>query len=100
MRATFIKQILFSLFCLGFGWYLAAWWADISHKPLAFSSFGFVEFILPTLALVYIGIRKLAIRRLYIGLLVLCHRSLQNQPVGVESKPATLRRGFHNRFIG
>jgi len=29
-----------------------------------------------------------------------CHRSLQNQPVGVESKPATLRRGFHNRFKG
>jgi len=28
-----------------------------------------------------------------------CHRSLQNQPVGVESKPATLRRGFHNRFM-
>jgi hypothetical protein len=22
---------------------------------------------------------------------LLCHRSLQNQPVGVESKPATLR---------
>ena len=31
---------------------------------------------------------------------VLCHRSLQNQPVRVESKPATLRQGFHNRFKG
>ena len=27
-----------------------------------------------------------------------CHRTNQNQPVGVESKPATLRCGFHNRF--
>jgi phosphatidylserine decarboxylase len=24
-----------------------------------------------------------------------CHRSLQNQPVGVDSKPATLRQGIH-----
>ena len=29
-----------------------------------------------------------------------CQRSLGNQPAGVESKPATLRRGIRNRFIG
>jgi hypothetical protein len=28
-----------------------------------------------------------------------CHQSLENQPAGVESKPATLRWGFHNRFM-
>ena len=28
-----------------------------------------------------------------------CHRSLQNQPVGVESKPAPLRRVIHIRFL-
>jgi hypothetical protein len=31
---------------------------------------------------------------------ITCHRSLQNQPLGVESKPATLRRCFHIRFLG
>jgi hypothetical protein len=30
---------------------------------------------------------------------LLCHRSLENQPVGVESKPATLRRFVHIRFL-
>jgi RNA-directed DNA polymerase len=29
----------------------------------------------------------------------LCHRSVQNQPSGVESNPATLRRRFHNSFV-
>jgi hypothetical protein len=27
-----------------------------------------------------------------------CHRSLQNQPIGVESKPATLRCFIHINF--
>src|ERR1700679_1486943 len=29
-----------------------------------------------------------------------CHRSLQNQPVGVESKPVTERWLIHIRFLG
>jgi hypothetical protein len=28
-----------------------------------------------------------------------CHRSLENQPVGVDSKPATLRRGVHSILV-
>jgi len=28
-----------------------------------------------------------------------CHRPLQNQPVGVESKPATLRCFIHTSFL-
>ncbi len=28
-----------------------------------------------------------------------CHRSLQNQPAGVESKPATLRCFIHIKFL-
>ena len=28
-----------------------------------------------------------------------CHRTVGNQPAGVDSKPATLRCGFHNRFV-
>jgi hypothetical protein len=29
----------------------------------------------------------------------LCHRSLQNQPLGVESKPATPRWSIHIGFL-
>jgi hypothetical protein len=34
------------------------------------------------------------------GVSNMCHRSLQNQPVEVKSKPATLNWEFHNRFKG
>lgn len=86
MRTTIIKQILFSVFCLGFGWYLAAWWAGISHARLAYSSFGFIEFFLPALALVYIGIQKL--RRLYLGLLVLHYILLAGWVLSLDTMPS------------
>lgn len=71
MRTAIIKQILLSVFCAGFGWYLAAWWASISHRPFELSSFGFFPLLLPALALVYVGIQKITFRMLYFGLLVL-----------------------------
>jgi len=88
MRTSIIKQILFSVFCLGFGWYLTAWWADISHQRLAYFSFGFVEFVLPALALIYIGIQKPAIRRLYLCLLVLHYILLAGWILSLDTMPS------------
>lgn len=88
MRTTIIKQILFSVFCLGFGWYLADWWADISHQRLSFFSFGFVEFVLPALALIYIGIQKPAIRRLYFCLLALHYILLVGWILSLDMMPS------------
>jgi hypothetical protein len=86
MRTKIIKQILFSVFCLGFGWYLAAWWADISHQRLSYFSFGSVEFVLPALALIYIGIQKL--RRLYLGLLALHYIMFAGWILSLDTMPS------------
>ena len=91
MRTTIIKQIFFSFICLGYGWFLARWCGDTILKPLAYAPFVFAPLLWSVLALVYIGIHKTAIRRLYLGLLISHYVVLAGWVIslGVESIQAT-----------